>query len=249
LWSRKLYELELPDWFITHAESYYHFHWDRIIRDLQSGEFFQTEFGPIVEELEVPRARYELTGQVIVAKLAAILVVVELGADAPVLDTEALRRSLEHDGFSVDEHNVKLVVREGPVSHQEEESELSRLIGISGLSNAEVIRKHLTDAVENYTDGTKDHSSLGESRNLLQAMVDEIYLGIRESERSKTGLPDGSKNRFRYLMENELLIEDEKFAFESAWSFLSAGSHPGLTPREQARIGLVLSLEFGQILS
>jgi hypothetical protein len=30
--------------------------------------------------------------------------------------------------------------------------------------------------------------------------------------------------------------------------FLSAGSHPGLPPREQARIGLLLSMEFCQML-
>jgi hypothetical protein len=33
-----------------------------------------------------------------------------------------------------------------------------------------------------------------------------------------------------------------------AWGSLSAGAHPGVPEREQARIGLILALEFGQLL-
>jgi hypothetical protein len=41
---------------------------------------------------------------------------------------------------------------------------------------------------------------------------------------------------------------DEQAALNSAWGSLSAGAHPGVPEREQARIGLILALEFGQLL-
>jgi hypothetical protein len=41
---------------------------------------------------------------------------------------------------------------------------------------------------------------------------------------------------------------DEKSSLLSGWGSLSAGSHPGVPEREQARIGLVVALEFGQLL-
>jgi hypothetical protein len=54
--------------------------------------------------------------------------------------------------------------------------------------------------------------------------------------------------RIEYLKNVAFFIPDEETAFYSAWGSLSAASHPGVPDREQARIGLVLALEFGQLL-
>ncbi len=250
LWTRKLFEYEFPEWFITHSGAEYRFHFDRILRDLHTGAFFMTVSGPIVSERDVSQKDHRAVGRYLLKKLAAFLVAADLGGNAPRLNTESLERSLEHDGYGVDARKVTLVVREGPVSVDEEQTELERILTGSGLPDVNVIRKHLQDANDHYLDkdGAKDHSSLGESRNFLQAVVDSVCNQIDHSELSSVGLPGGTGNRMDYLKTNGLLMADERDAFGAAWGFLSAGTHPGLTPREQARMGLVLSLEFGQAL-
>ncbi len=56
------------------------------------------------------------------------------------------------------------------------------------------------------------------------------------------------KNRVQYLQDVHFLTPDENAAFGSAWGFLSGGSHPGIATQDGARISLILSLEFGQLL-
>lgn len=56
------------------------------------------------------------------------------------------------------------------------------------------------------------------------------------------------KDRIEYLTKVGFLVPDEEAALKSGWGSLSAGSHPGVPERDQARIGLVLALEFGQLL-
>ena len=55
-------------------------------------------------------------------------------------------------------------------------------------------------------------------------------------------------NRIDYLESVGFLTADEKAAYRSGWGTLSAGSHPGVPEREQARIGLILALELSQLL-
>lgn len=131
---------------------------------------------------------------------------------------------------------MRLVSLEGRVSHEEEQSRLEALLTQSGLPNIHIAKKHLNDAAEQYVDGTKDHSSLGESRTLLQSLIDLTSEQIQNSGRSVAGLPGGTADRLDYLEKNGLFTSDEKTAFGGAWGFLSAGSHPGLPPREQALI-------------
>jgi hypothetical protein len=50
------------------------------------------------------------------------------------------------------------------------------------------------------------------------------------------------------LKTTSFLSDDEEAAFKSGWGALSAGSHPGVPEREQARITLILALEFAQLL-
>jgi len=58
----------------------------------------------------------------------------------------------------------------------------------------------------------------------------------------------GTTNRIEYLRNVGFFTPDEQAALNSAWGSLSAGAHPGVPEREQARIGLTLALEFGQLL-
>ena len=49
-WSRLLFEHDFPDWIIAHADTKYHFDWDRIVKAISNGDFFMTEHGPLVPE-------------------------------------------------------------------------------------------------------------------------------------------------------------------------------------------------------
>ena len=54
--------------------------------------------------------------------------------------------------------------------------------------------------------------------------------------------------RIEYLKNVGFLTADEEAAYRAAWGALSAGAHPGVPARDEARIGLILALVFGQRL-
>jgi hypothetical protein len=173
-WSRLLFEHDFPDWFVEIAGNNYFFYWDRRIRDLRSRQFFWGEWGPLVPAETLSEDNIPDAAEFFLEKLAAVAVV-RVAKDHG-LDAGPLLRSLEHDGIAVDERKIKLVLAEGPVSHEEEETQLEQLLDGSHLPRSNVSKKHLKDAVDQYLDGTKDHRSLGESRSLLQSLLDDIWL-------------------------------------------------------------------------
>ena len=113
----------------------------------------------------------------------------------------------------------------------------------SGVPEVSTVLKHIADAHSLYTDG-KWHPSLNESRNLIQALIDGISMETGKHGNHSMGLPGGTANRIDFLFNVGFLTSDEKAALTAGWGSLSAGSHPGVPEREQARIGLVLALEF-----
>lgn len=239
--SRVLYEYDFPDWFVRHAQSLYRWDWQRILMDLKSWRFFFPG-GPsgnnITGEymsLETSPAR----GEALIERLAALIV--ELGVGEKVV------RSLEADGFAVDKQTLSLVRMEGPISESEEEDRLIQLVRASGFPNANVIAKHIGDALALFVDG-KDHASLGESRSLIQALVDDISTENDVHGSKTVVLPGGTGPRMEYLHKIGFFTADEENSFRSAWGALSAGSHPGVPARDEARIGLILALELSQLL-
>jgi hypothetical protein len=242
-YTELLYERDFPDFFIDHAKRWeYQWDWTRILMDLRNGSFlyYQNTYN-----------RTSITGKPLAQSDARALgewLIHRLAAFATILPTgEAVMRSLQLDGFDVDKDNLALVPLEGPVSAQEEEDRLSALIKDSGIPNAGTVLTHVSDAHSLYI-GEKYHSSLNESRSFIQGLIDEISVETDKHGTHSTGLPGGTANRMDYLLRVGFLTQDEKTALQSAWGSLSAGSHPGVPEREQARIGMVLGLEFGQLL-
>ena len=240
-----LYERDFPDWFIYKATRT-HWDWRSILIELRSRRFmYQTDgIGSTVSIIprnphlsEVDAVNYS---EFFIGRLAAF------GCTLP--DSDSLRRSLELDGFEVDEENLRLVPIEGPVSVRQEQDRITKLVTVSGLANAQTIVKHLADAQSLYVETGKDHASLNESRNFLQALINEITIANNTHGNHQTKMPGGLGNRIAYLTTIGFLTPDEKASFDSAWGSLSAGSHPGVPQRDQTRIGLILALEFGQIL-
>ena len=250
-----LYENDFPDWFVRRWQQYAG-QWLDILMDLRRGTFF---FPPnvYVEEIEPldgvtnePHWDGDVSsfGEFYIRKLAAFACTLgSLSRGSTTISSESVRRSLELDGFDVDTINLRLIPLEGPVSAQEEEDRLTRLVNAAGLPQSKVILKHIEDAHALYADG-KDHASLNESRSLIQALIDGVSLETNSHGKDSIALPGGTANRIEYLRKVGFLTPDEELSFKSSWGSLSAGSHPGVPEREQARIGLVLALEFGQLL-
>lgn len=244
---RMLYKHDFPDWFVTHAESYYNFDWDGIIRNLRNRRFFypgdwsdqlRNITGQFLDEQEADEL-----GEVLIQRLAALVATVLVRSPYG----ELVRRELELNGFRADERRLSLLPLEGPVSETEEEELLAGLIKQSTLPSQATVLKHLSDARSNYVAGG-DHASLNESRSFIQALIDDMATETGNVGGHAIAVPGGTANRIKYLQKVGFFTQDEKSAFCSAWGTLSAGSHPGVPARHEARIGLILALEFGQLL-
>jgi hypothetical protein len=237
-----LYEHDFPDWFVIHVESHYTWNWKEALIDLRSTAFFfpsTSILGDSIVGEFLPEGEAIRLSEVLMQRLAALATTLPTG--------ESVLRSLQLDGFGVNKEKLMLVPLEGPVSAQQEEDRLTAIVKSSGVPNSPIVLKHMADAHSFYTDG-KYHGSLNESRNLIQVLIDGISVETDAHGKHSTKLPGATKNRIDYLTEVGFFIPDEKSSFLSAWGSVSAGSHPGVPEREQARIGLVLALEFGQLL-
>jgi hypothetical protein len=240
-----LYANDFPGWFVARLTQE-RWNWIAIILSLREGSFFYrtdsygypTSILPDLVNLGVDDARR--LGEHYIRGLAAYA--------CTLPKSESLRRSLGLCGFEVDEENLRLVPIEGPVSVKQEEDRITNLVNTSGLANAQTIVKHLADAQSLYIETGKDHASLNESRSFVQALIDDISEATHTNGGHSTKLPGTMKNRVQYLTDVGFLTTDEQAAYNSAWGSLSAGSHPGVPERDQTRIGLILALEFGQIL-
>lgn len=239
------YEEGLPDWFVEDAERRYGFRWERILFDLRQGEFMTS---PHCSYFRGNRPRpvlwpkdIEDQCEGIIRKLAAI------AATFPTHLAKAVENCLQLDGYTVDKKRAMLIPLEGPVSAQEEEDVLTASLRRSGLPSESTVKQHVKDASDLFVEG-KYGPSLGQSRNILQAIIDDISLETNSNGGHSGGFPNDTAGRILYLKEVGFLTLDERDAVKSAWHTLCAGSHPGIPERELARIGLVLALEFGQLL-
>jgi hypothetical protein len=239
------YENGFPAWFAIHARSQYSYDWREILPAIRNTQFFfpHTYFGapganitdkPYLDEREAAEI-----GEWLLQRLASLASTLHEGG--PVV------RSLELDGFRVDEKNLRLVALDSVTSEREEEERVVSLVNRSGLACSAVILKHLEDARDHFLQ-QKDHSSIGEARNFVQALLDGIGDETHGHGAHSVGYPGGTANRLAYLEQVGFFTNDERTAVGAAWGFLSAGSHPGIPSRDEARIALILTLEFGVML-
>src|SRR5258708_37532485 len=241
-YTKLLYGRDFPDWFVAQASNCYDWNWQNILIALRTGNSFDSSSyfpdGGITGEYW-SRAEKRALGDKLIQRLAALAVTLPRG--------ESVYHSLQLDGFDVDKSDLRLIGLEGPISAAQEEDALTILTKQSGLPNIKAVEKHIEDAHGLYTNG-KFHPSLNESRNLLQAIIDAVSSETDRHGKHSLGLPGATANRLEYLKKLAFLTADEEAAYKAAWGSLSAGSHPGVPEREQARIGLILALEFAQLL-
>jgi hypothetical protein len=240
-----LYENDFPHWFVTHARSEYGLDWGQILPAVRNTQFFfpHTYFGGpgtnITDEPYLSKEDAVKLGEYLLQRLAALV--------ATLPEGEQVARSLELDGFQPDRQNLRLISSAAVTSDRQEEERVTSLVQQSGLQNSAIILQHLRDARDLFLQ-QKDHPSIGEARNLVQSLIDGIGDETNAHGRHALGYPSGTKNRWEYLRDVGFLTLDEMTAVGAAWGFLSSGNHPGIPSRDEARIALILTLEFGVML-
>ena len=134
---------------------------------------------------------------------------------------------------------------DGFTSVEKEKSRLLDQLKSSKLGRQDVIAKHIDEAEDLFGQG-RNHPAIGEARSALQAVIEETVILQETKVNKRSG--GGVKNQIDFLGQEGTLSTDEQKAFLSAWSFLCAGNHPGMSSEEEGRIGTILCLEFIQIL-
>ena len=226
-WRTKLFEWGFPEWLRIYVQNC-GLNWTVIIPALYEGN------GVKDKSYQIPH----LICHEMLRKLTVMAY--EEGHE---FSQESIRLSLQLDGFEV--HNSDLQRIDGPVSVDQEKSRLIAQLRSSKLARQDVISKHLRDAEDLFATG-KNHPAIGQARNALQAVIEET-VHLRESKCGKRS-GSGIKNEIDFLEEEGILSEDEQKAFLAAWGFLCSGNHPGMSNEEAGRIGVILCLEFIQIL-
>jgi hypothetical protein len=227
-WRTKLFEWGFPDWLTDHFISR-GTNWSVVIPDLTKANVKTKGGAPVAS--------------VLCNSMLLRLTVAAYEDSKSGSAKENLRRSLQLDGYEVGAGKIGSI--EGPVSVEEEKSRLLRDLKASRLARQDVISQHIADAESLFSDG-RHHPAIGEGRSALQAVIEDTVTLLE----GRTGRPSGGgvKNQIEFMAQNEFLSSDEQSAFLSAWGFLCSGNHPGLSSDDEGRIGVVLCLEFIQIL-
>jgi hypothetical protein len=230
-WQQMLFKWGFPPWLIDHAAEK-RYDWTRIIRDLHSGKVAQWIKGML-----------QYVPQVLQESILIKLTAMAMEESDQSVDTEALRLSLLLDGFEMSQG--KMLRAEGPVSVTKERSRLITDLEASSFARKRFISKHLEDAEDLFTEG-KMHPAMAEARSAFQAGIEDTVSCVQLTVPRRSG--GGLKNQIEFLSRESFFSSDEEQAFLAAWGFLCAGAHPGLPPDEVGRIGLILALEFTQVL-
>jgi hypothetical protein len=227
-WRAKLFECGFPNW-LTDYFAFRGMNWTLVIPELFSGSI-KTKDGLVVESLLCNQMLRNLT-------------VMAYGESKSRPAKENIRLSLQLDGYDV--NGAKIGSIDGPVSVAEEKSRLLKDLRASRLGRQDVISKHITDSEDLFSEG-KHHPAIGEARSALQAVIEETVVLLEATVSKRSG--GGTKNQIDFMAQHGFLSSDEQSAFLSAWGFLCSGNHPGLSSEDEGRIGMILCLEFIQIL-
>jgi hypothetical protein len=234
-WRTKLFEKGFPSWLIEFLLAKGR-NWSVVIPALFEGTVKTRQQGGI------GYFEYEI-GRTVCHAMLPKLTVMAFEESKNKSIREAIRLSLQLDGFEVSQDKLRLI--DGPISAEEEKSRLLASLRASKLGRQDVISKHLTEAADLFSQG-KSHPAIGEARSALQAIIEETVILVEANAGKRSG--GGVKNQVEFLERERLFSTDDQQAFLSAWGFLSSGNHPGLSSEEEGRIGTILCLEFSQIL-
>jgi hypothetical protein len=150
-WRTSLFEHGFPPWLIDFVLSKSN-NWTVIVPELYQGRVM---------------VGGGLIGESICHQMLRNLTVLAYGCQDRRLKSD-LRLSLQLDGFEI----VGELQGIGITSVEQEKSHLVSLLKSSKLGRQDVITKHLSDAEELFNQG-KHHPAIGETRCVMQAVIDE----------------------------------------------------------------------------
>jgi hypothetical protein len=156
-------------------------------------------------------------------------------------------RRLEIDGYEY-RHNRLLPRDEAPVKLSEETDALTELIKESSLPHEREILHHYRKADELYAT-SQDEPSLAEWRKFFEAILRDIAETTAPHRPDITKSTGTMRNVLDYLADVGFLDKDERTgAYGATYGFFSAGTKPGILPRDHAKAAMFLALTFGHLL-
>lgn len=160
---------------------------------------------------------------------------------------EELVRRLEIDGYEY--RGDRLLHRDtAPVNLSEEADLVTELIKESSLPHEKEVLYHYTKADELYV-ASQDEPSLAEWRKFFEAILRDIAETTAPHRSDVTKSTGTMKDVLDYLTAVGFLDKDERNgAYGATYGFFSAGTKPGILPRDHAKAGMFLALTFGQLL-
>jgi hypothetical protein len=233
-----LYAMEFDREFLDRCD--YEFHWSfrDILPALNDGSFFcKNGATPSWAKDAGQRALQDFA-----ATLCALL---EKRPDFRRSDTDFYFQFLLDDGFQF--VGTRLIeTNQDIVPEAEEISAVEALIRASLHDERETLLAHFHAGVTQFDSGSY-HSSVAEWRCFLEEVLRGIWrlTRARRTEFSNYADHPTLKDLFTFLERSNFLNKDEQLAFSSAWGFLSAGGHPGITAKDDAHLSKMLALTFG----
>lgn len=229
------------DYEVVRAFAFNGFNFQTNLPKLHAGKLWKHD----LHEFELPEYAREEQRFRTLEKLAEYLL-----ATAPQFgltrDVQTLVRRVEIDGYEV--RNGKLIPRDTtPVDVNAEADALKQLIKQCVLPSEQIVLYHYGKADEVYTDG-HDESTLGEWRKFLETLRDiaESTVPHRPDVKKNTGT---MKDVLDYLLDVGFFDKDERTgSYGAVYGFFSAGTKPGIVPRDGAKAARILALTFGPLL-
>jgi hypothetical protein len=239
-----MYEMGFEQTFIEACRQQYFWDFSAIIRELESGKFRPN---PNYRSSKILAQNHGLNAQPYLLKLAALCS--RMCSNGAFLEQSAdLAATLERDGW-LHEDGVLRRIDQGVIDKPAERTRIERLIDATGLDHDGVIESHLREALR-LTKNGNFHPCLSEWRSFLQSIIQGVWRATKSARDEFRSFADspGWKDGISFLVRSGFLTEDEKPAYDSAFGFLSSGSHPGISEEEDAHLAEILCLILGQAL-
>lgn len=159
----------------------------------------------------------------------------------------SLKKQLELDGY-IYRDGVLYFSESSVIKEKEEQSYLQLLINSLPLNNKIIILNHLDLSEEHYLNG-KWGDSISNSRNFLEAILDNVAQYIHTKKHLVTKTPDRAVKVRDFLEEQGFINAKEKEAIYRMYGLVSeTGAHPNMAEQDEARLMRHLCLTFSQYI-
>lgn len=234
-----LFGMNFPREFLEKCEYSYYWDFASLFPALHDGSFYFKDRQP-------SPAWAQEQGQLMLQGFATALCGILAHQPELVLpNSRYFMQSLLRDGFQF--IGSRLVeTNQNIIEEARELSAVESLIRLSVHDNQKLLLHHFVNGRELFDLGPY-HACVSEWRSFLEEILRGVWRLTRTHRPNfaKFAERPSMKDLFEFLEKAGFLDADEKLAFSSAWGFLSAGGHPGISDRDSAHLSMILALTFG----